>query len=325
MSDTIIYEHPTITFNNKNQLPYRYNLVKFNNQVLHIYTESVLPGGNPNIVVIKNLNTQEQIKFMVELNKKSFLSDRLSTFMYSDFVLWIGVGVMGYSDIAYIVNMQTKEIKRTILTGSVEIVVPKSIETIVPIGQKYFQFESNGKVFTWNNLVQLDNSAEPVYVLSDEDALLFPINWSSSSIDTLANSSFIKTKTDSEFIELLDENFKFIFQLNVKDLFPDYINLPLNEDYDDPDFIISVNDNLLLYVDILNYVQHPGGITPGVANCYCWDFTTNSQVKFPSIKLSHWINNVVPFRSYNNGSCKIKFLSREGQNASQWSKIYESV
>ena len=173
MSDTIIYEHDSIRPNNKNRLPYRYNLVKSNNQVLHIYTESVLPGGNPNIIVIKNLNTQEQIKFMVELNKNSFLSDRLSTFMYSDSVLWIGVGVMGYCDIAYIVNMQTKEIKRTILTGSVEIVVPKSIETIVPIGQKYFQFESNGKVFTWNNLVQLDNPAEPVYVLSDEDDVVF--------------------------------------------------------------------------------------------------------------------------------------------------------
>ncbi len=319
MSDTIIYEHNSIRPNNINRLPRWYHLIKSNNQVLHIYSESVLQGGDENIIVIKNLNTHEKIKFQIKLYKDASLSNRLSTFMYSDSILWIGVGVLKgveRKNIVYTVNMQTKEIKSTITT--------ESVETIIPIGQKYFYLESNGKVFDWKNLVKLDNPTEPVYELLKDDGL-FPIDWSSSSIGNLANSSFIKTQIDSEFIELLDENFKFIFQLNVKDLFPNYTGLPVNGDSDNTEIIISVNDNLLLYLDMINYEEHRGGIVPGIANCYCWDFTTNLQVKFPSIKLSHWINNVVPFRSYDNGSCKIKILSREGVNAASWSKIYESV
>lgn len=321
MSDTIIYEHDSIHPNSNNRLPLRYHLIKSKNQVLHIYTESVLPGGNANIVVIKNLYTHEKIKFQIKLYKDAILSERLSTFMYSDSILWIGIRVLKGNEtknIAFTVNIQSKEIKSTITT--------EFVETIIPIGQKYFYLESNGKVFDWENLVKLDNPTEPVHMLLDDADGLCPIDWTSSSIGNLANCNFIKTKSDSDFVELLDGNFKLIFQLNVKDLFPNYTSLlSPDSNLDDSETIISVNDNLLLFLDMKNYIQYySSNIVPGIANCYCWDFTSNSQVEFPSIKLNHYIESVVPFRSYNNGSCKIKFLSREGVNATSWSKIYES-
>ncbi len=330
MSDSIIYEHDCIPKDEKFRLPDSYNLVKYNNQVLHIYTESDIEPNteHQNIIVIKNLNTNGKIKIKVEVepnNNVNILSHCSRTFMYSNSILWLGIFVYTgtgtkYKHIVYTVNSQTGAITK--------VITDKDISSIKPIGQKYFYFEGEGKIFTWSNLIQLDQPLEPVHTIP-HDCFLYPVDWSSSAIAQLANCTYIKITANSEFVELVDSNFVPILTLDVKNWFPNY--KPIKPTYYNHNLQqdkicnkIVINNNILLYMEYKNVIDNRDSeiIEPGVANFYCWDFTTNTQVEFPSIELSYYISNLIPFRHSNN---KIKYWSLEIFNSIYWSKIYESI
>ncbi len=332
MSDSIIYEHDSIPKDKESRLPDFYNLIKYNNQVLHIYTESdIKPNAKyQNIMVVKNLNTLKEIKIKVEPNNKvNILPHCLRTFMYLDNILWIGILVNTgpdenfndeYKYMVYTVNLQTGEIK-TIITS-------KDVCSIKPIGQKYFYFVGNGGIFAWSSLTKLDQPLEPVHVIPD-NCVLYSVDWSSSSIAQLANCTYIKTTANSELVELVDSNFVPILTLDVKTWFPNYKPIePIYNTHTQKQAsiysTIVINNNILLYMEYTNLIENSVYEIKvlGVANFYCWDFTTNTQVEFSSRKLSCFIDNIVPFHDHSNN--KIKYLSHEISNNTHWSKIYES-
>lgn len=343
MSDSIIYEHDSIPKDKESRLPDFYNLIKYNNQVLHIYTESdIKPNAKyQNIMVVKNLNTLKKIKIKVEPNNKvNILPHCLRTFMYLDNILWIGILVNTgpdknfndeYKYMVYTVNLQTGEIK-TIITS-------KDVCSIKPIGQKYFYFVGNGGIFAWSSLTKLDQPLEPVHVIPD-NCVLYPVDWSSSSIAQLANCTYIKTTANSELVELVNSNFVPILTLDVKTWFPNYKPIePIYNTHTQKQAsiysTIVINNNILLYMEYTNLIENSVYEIKvlGVANFYCWDFTakrcgshvrrtTNTQVEFSSRELSCFIDNIVPFRDHSNN--KIKYLSHEISNNTHWSKIYES-
>jgi hypothetical protein len=175
-------------------------------------------------------------------------------------------------------------------------------------------------------LEKLDKDLKPVYICA-KDTYIYSIDWSSSSIGALANCTGIKTSVNSEFIELLDSNLNFIMKLNVKEMFPNYKPIEYNdEDTNQADpicIIFGVNNNILLFVECF-YSQILDRNVSGFANCYCWDFTSNTQVHFPTIKLTSLFNKVIPFRDYTTGTMGIKYIALEEFNRSYWYKIYES-
>jgi hypothetical protein len=95
-----------------------------------------------------------------------------------------------------------------------------------------------------------------------------------------------------------------VVTLNVCDLFPDYQPFT-SEQLTNPFYkfkkLISVNENCLLYVEKMQFAYNVH------KNVYCWDFTTNSQVKFTNLISKFNIDYVVPFHSAN----KIKFITHE--------------
>jgi hypothetical protein len=167
---------------------------------------------------------------------------------------------------------------------------------IYPIGNQYFMLtESNGdgEIFTWSNLMHLNNLDPPVHAVH-RDNRLFPVDWNSSSIDQFKTIQFIKTRAHSEQVELLDENFCPVIALDVRTMFPDYQPIPkekFSKYFPGGENLykyVTVNANCLLYVELIQAVRSPWtDFAPGYINCYCWDFTSNKQVKFPSYVLDH--------------------------------------
>ncbi len=334
MSDSIVYDHNIIIKDNLGCFSLGYHLVKYNGHVLRIYASSSMQSQKQNIICIKNLSTQFEFNFNVgPTNKTTLLSYTIETpFMYLENILLIEADTITqideepgpyYQHVIYFVNLQNQEVKTVIsnIKGG----------GLRPIGQKYVQTgvywdDGKSRIYKWNDLEKLDKDLKPVYICA-KDTYIYSIDWSSSSIGALANCTGIKTSVNSEFIELLDSNLNFIMKLNVKEMFPNYKPIEYNdEDTNQADpicIIFGVNNNILLFVECF-YSQILDRNVSGFANCYCWDFTSNTQVHFPTIKLTSLFNKVIPFRDYTTGTMGIKYIALEEFNRSYWYKIYES-
>jgi hypothetical protein len=227
--------------------------------------------------------------------------------------------------------LQTHQVQSTIT----------SIKTdeLKPIGQKYFQYRESDQfnyIYPWLDLVQLDNLSEPVCILPLQ-TYLYSVDWSSSLIIKLADCAFIKVKSNCEIIELLDSKLHLIMELNVRTLFDNYKPIEPVEYDDEQDHLntesnnllnitITVNNNILLYFEYRNLIDDHRGkviVMPGVTNCYGWDFTSNTQVKFNNMELYHYISDVIPFRNLDNSN-KIKYIAYEWYPAGSWCRTYES-
>jgi hypothetical protein len=83
---------------------------------------------------------------------------------------------------------------------------------------------------------------------------------------------------------------------------------------------IIANANCLLYLEYikgeyLDFYQQSASI-------YCWDFTTNTQVNFPSNQNAQKVLEIIPFRNSIN---QVKYFAEEYNKHKIYGKVYESI
>ena len=241
--------------------------------------------------------------------------------MYSNSILWIGLSGDYYSGFIFdFTSGELKEISSQLKNFN--------IRKITPIGQKYFMLcplnnllnIENDKTYIYKceNLMFLNKFPEPVHQIN-RDSFLYPIDWSSSSIKHLGSIAFVQTFFKSHQIDFLDKNFQLIITLEIGDLFPNYQWVTKARLWEDE--IISVNANCLLYYEHIVQDNNNNDTDTGQKNIYCWDFTTNSQVFFPSYICKDRVLDIVPFRDSND---QVKYLTYNDVSFIIYAKIYKA-
>lgn len=310
MTDSIVHEHPNFKFTNN---IHSARLVKWKDQVILVEWDD---WG----IQVKNLDTQKSIcdlshsknTNLQKLNNgtNQFVIHEKNAFMYSNSLLWIGCNIGSKSpyNIQRNYNVWLIDLDQSTCVKTWFLDWVGGIETITPVGSKYFIVEQRAsteipetqyinKVYAWSGLLELDKPIEPVFQIK-KTSTLYGINWSSSSIKQLNLSEFVQVNLDKS-LDFFDKNFNQIVTLSIKDLFPDYEPDPkVRQEYK----IISINSNCLVFYEFKESI--------GICDVYCWDFTTNSQVKFPQNKINPINKGVYPIRASNNAS-KIKFFINE--------------
>lgn len=337
MADSIVYEHNRIVRNEQGEFDGSVKLVQFNEQTISV-SLGIITNSNDddeiqeqNCISIRNLDTGKNIAYWTIGSVSEYFTPDLEVFMYSDTVLFIGMSGIGIEMnvnftvwICDLVNMQLL-IEWTFA----------HISKIIPIGNQHFMLTNkNGdlpaEIFTWSNLMHLDNLDKPVCSFH-HDYRLFPINWNGSSIDQFKTIAFVKTRAHSEQVELLDGNFSSVITLDVRTLFPDY--QPVSKEKFSKYFsngenlckYVTANANCLLYVEFIQAVSSPwSDFSPGYTNFYCWDFTTNSQVKFPNFKLDYTTIGHKA-RCFRDSAGKIKWAIYQENYSKSIGKICELV
>ncbi len=342
MADSIVYEHESIAWDYEGGFSDPYKLVQFNGKTISISLTNKInnnlnapgPGIEPstqNYLEIKNLDNQKILKLTSIANKfKHSYTSSLQVFMYSESVLWIGLnGMDNYYGIWICDLVKVKLVKYFGLKNCPQI------KQILPVGQKYFMMRPHKtildgiKVFAWSNLLHVNNLDEPVYIMQSADERVYPIDWSASSIEHFKSIAFVRIRTSSEQLDFLDGNFLPVITLDVRDMFPNYE--PIGDETPGIGYQIqkkvTVNANCLLYLEY--YPKKPNENFPNTSfnnvNCYCWDFTTNSQVKFYNYFSKCEKYDVVAFHSPNTSSTRVKYLLTQHNYPKAWCKIFEPI
>ncbi len=337
MSDSIVWEHPSINYN-VNYVRH-FGLVKYRDQVISVKTTYNKKYNNKtNFLVISNVDTKNQIcQIELPLACATTLTVNLNIFMYSDCVLWIGIQSRNHSQMVWLVNLDK-------LTWTMNLSI-YPVNEIVPLDNKYFAVvgQEQHEVHVWSDLAQLDHPTEPIYLF--DQAHVYCIDWSSSSINQFTKCAFVKTFYNKCQMDFFDKNFNLIISLEPKDFFTNYKPVELIEMA--PDFpneaivnsqdnsrrwSIVFNQNILLYSEFRNPIYDRGRknmLQKGIVNTYCWNFNTNTQVNFPSRELEYSATCCTPFRSTCvklNKSLKpqIKYIQFNWTLGSSFAKIYES-
>jgi hypothetical protein len=335
MADSIVYEHNSIVRNEQGEFDGSVKLVQFNGQTISVSLGIITESNNDdelqeqNCISITNLDTGKNIAYWTigSVSKYFIPTPDLEVFMYSDTVMFIGMSGFDGNFTVWIcdlVNMQLL-IEWTFA----------HINKIIPIGNHHFRLSYRNsdlpaEIFTWSNLMHLDNLDGSVCSFHRDDRL-FPVDWNSSSIDQFKSIVFVKTRAHLEQVEFLDRNFFPVMSLDVRTMFPDY--QPISKEKFSKYFpggenlckYVTANANCLLYVELIQAVRSPwSDFAPGYINCYCWDFTTNSQVKFPSYVLN---NTTIGHkaRCFRDANGKIKYSINQENYQKQIGIICESV
>jgi hypothetical protein len=310
MSNSIIYEHDELQFDSKGFADC-YKLVQWNGQTISVAIENSKIGTLPKSLIIKNLDTTNiLVKWLIDKKHEHKSTEYLDVFMYSNSILFIGLGGSQYSGWTF--DFTKNQLKQFSLNYI------KPIRHIIPVGQNYFMllfttYGSNVEIFKWDNLLNLNNLPLPVYII-DGKSRIYSINWSSSAIEHLSSVEFVQTFDNSEHVILLDKNFNLVMCLNVQDLFPNYLpdesieyNKSLGREVQ-INKIITANTNCLLYFEYLQpHINSYNNV--GKTNIYCWDFTSNSQVMFANYTSSKPVLFAMPFRNVKSNS-KIKYMAQ---------------
>ncbi len=172
MSDSIIWEHPSINYH-VNYVCH-FGLVKYVNQIISVKTTYNKNFNNKtNYLVISNVDTKKLLcQIELPLDCATTLTKNLNIFMYSDCVLWVGIQSRNHSQMVWLVNLSD-------LTWTTYLSV-FPVNEIVPLDAKYFTVggQEHYEVHVWSDLVQLDKPTEPVYLF--ENSHVYCINWSFS-------------------------------------------------------------------------------------------------------------------------------------------------
>ncbi len=331
MADSIVYEHSSIVRNEQGEFDGSVKLVQFNGQTISVSLGIIYNSDDDskeeNCISITNLDTGKNIAYWTIGSVSEYFTPDLEVFMYSDTVIFIGMSGIDLDFTVWIcalVNMQLL-IEWTFV----------HISKIYPIGNQHFMLtyrNSNlpAEIFIWSNLMHLDNLDGPVCSFHHDDRL-FPVNWNASSIDQFKSIAFVKTRAHSEQVEFLDGNFSHIMSLDVRTMFPDY--QPVSKEKFSKYFpngenlckYVTANANCLLYVEFIQAVSSPwSDFFPGYTNFYCWDFTTNSQVKFPNFELN-FTTIGHKARCFRDSNEKIKWAIYQEQYSKSIGIICESV
>ncbi len=327
MADSIVYEHDGIQFDSKGFADC-YKLVQWKGQTISVAIENSKIGTPPKSLIIKNLDTTNVlVKWLIDKKHEHKSTEYLDVFMYSDSILFIGLGGSQYSGWTF--DFTKNQLKKFSLNHI------KPIRHIIPVGQKYFMllfttYGSNVEIYKWDNLLNLNNLPLPVYII-DGKSRIYSLNWSSSAIWHLCSVEFVQTFNNSEHVKLLDKNFNLVMCLNVQDLFPNYLpdeSIEYNRSLGREviiNKIITANSNCLLYFEYLQPNIHSYNNNLGKTNIYCWDFTSNSQVMFVNYTSSKQVLFAMPFRDVKSNS-KIKYIAQmHFSHDKEKFKIFEST
>ncbi len=357
MTDSIVYEHDEIKPNANNEVPGSYRLVKFNNQVISVSIQDrvikpePISNSDPHEIisvklvwkpyqpkkvlvdlVIKNLDTNQPLDILqLAPEYANTQTTNLDVFMYTDTILFVGLraitteilGGLDYHFTNY--GVWIYDLENLTLVKQTNL---KKFRKIIPLGDKYFLMESTlyqhkDCVYQWSKLMDLNNLDKPVYTF-ERLSQLYPIDWSSSAIEHFSSCAFIQAPSNSSQMDFLDGDFNKIITLGIQDLFPDYQQVSQENSlgvYSNSRKIkISANANCLLIVEF-SLPPWTGYTVPGTINVYCWDFTANTQVKFPTYKLLNQVHSAIPFRSPAN---QVKYFAEEIASSEIWAKVYGS-
>ncbi len=332
MADLIIYEHNSIKPDWEDTFTGYNKLVKFNSQTISVSLSTIYSNSmtlknkpyldEPNYIIIKNLDTNTQLaSWVIGDNFKDLNNKYLEAFMYSESVLTIGILGVHRTFGVWLFDLANSQL----LSHS----IAHSVTKFEIVGQKFFIIKPKEsliiKMYTWSNLTHMDNLDEPVCTLHSAYQI-YPINWSSSSIGHFSSIAYVRVfRALGKTLEFLDGNFQLVVTHNICDLFPDYQPIPKEKaNGHETRRTITVNANCLLFFEHKPYFNYDGSIAIGYTNCYCWDFTTNSQVKFPNYELEHHIHSVIPFRDAKN-PFKVKYIFNGVHNLNVISKICEPI
>lgn len=311
MADSIVYTHSNCKYNHDDWKHKRFILVKWKNQV-------IICKNKLHYIKVKNLDTQKPI-ITIQTCLKNLPGhyvgyENFTAFMYSDCLLWIGMKSLTSNGckFKFYYNTWLVDLEQSTCVSSLTLDIIENDPTghfikIIPVGSKYFIIEKildqhyPTNVYPWAKLLELDKPLEPVHQINKSDSLYW-VNWKSSSIKQLNSCELVQINSTNQLV-FLDGNFNQILTLGLLDLFPDY--KPNSQ------VKISFNANCLaLYI--------PNTIV------YCWDFTANSQVKFPQDKINQFTYQIYPIRSSGSNNVNFFIVDFDPYKARYSFEIYES-
>ncbi len=337
MAASRILEHHSIKLDDKGCFFQLDHLFKYKETTISVSTTyNSNNTKKPNYLQIKNADTDEiiwKLELCSYLNR--IKTNDLKVFIHSDSNLWIGihnshrdVWIFDLSNLNWTKKLSFCPASQIKLVGNKCFYVPGANSTF--------------QVHKWSDLLNPNNPNEPIYTFP-RNSTLFDVDWSSSSIKKLAECVYIRQYFMSTQIDLIDGEFKFICSSDILDLFQNYqplqpveldeqIEEQVINEYDTNiiKFTTNIIDNILLYWEYREPIvdKNKNILKTGQTNIYCWDFTTNSQVKFTNYDLNVFIHQIIPFRALpdaTNPIGKIKYIASEYFGSKSWYKIYESV
>ncbi len=311
----------------------------------------------PTNIIITNLDSGKEI-IKLPTNSFKIYIPHIEVFMYLPNILFVGfidsTNKRAWTIIykVWLIDLVNLSINKYFELNKVRSIYPVSNQYFVIKPELKSNFFSNSilsnnksKVYSWDNLDKLNKLEAPVFQI-DLDSQLSSIDWSSSSIKHFSTCAFVQTRKNSKQIDFLDKSFEPVVSLNVSDLFPNYqpvqtqtITITIkptnqnesNKNYEptkynhipDDNYIgrkIIANANCLLYLEYIkgDYLD----FHKQSANIYCWDFTTNTQVNFPSNQKAQKVQSIIPFRNFAN---QIKYFAEEYDKHKIYGKVYESI
>lgn len=127
MADSIVYEHDGIQFDS-NGFADCYKLVQWKGQTISVAIENSKISTPPKSLIIKNLDTTNVlVKWLIDKKHEHKSTEYLDVFMYSDSILFIGLGGSQYSGWTF--DFTKNQLKKFSLNHI------KPIRHIIPVGQ----------------------------------------------------------------------------------------------------------------------------------------------------------------------------------------------
>ncbi len=348
MADSIVYEHESIS---QEGLAGSYRLVRSNKQIISASTDfignsDIISFGEdydekefdkPTNIIITNLDSKKEI-MRIPTNSFQIYTRQLKVFMYSPDILFVGFpDTMDYQS-PWLNVYKVWQIDLANLVVKKYFKLP-TVRSIYPVGNQYFIIEptignkhfcipalahGKSKVYPWNQLSQLDKLNTPVFQMKPETQLS-SINWKSSAIEHFSTCSFVQTRNNSKQINFLNKAFELVVSLNVSDLFSNYQPVSISTEIpNNKNYIASytmVNNNCLLYWEYKHEISNLY-LCEQSKIIYCWNFTTNTQVYFPSYPMACKVQLIIPFVSSSTN--KIKYFAEELEKQKIYGKVYES-
>ncbi len=228
--------------------------------------------------------------------------DSLNVIEYSDNILWIGCEFTFC--ICDLVSMVARKYDSDFNT-----------RFIIPIGREYWMYvngRSSVPIFTWDLLTRLERYIIPV-VIEEPGARYYPVTACGPNV------SYIGTSPNSQYINFMNSNLDIISTCCVLNFFPNYKKLvhPNSNAFTEMQFLITVNDNCLLYYEWFNISIGPN---VGCESKLCFDFTTGQIIPFGNNQLYWIISKIFPFRDFDG---IVKICSHESFTTYSQKSIYE--
>lgn len=275
--------------------------------------ELVLSSGDITIVLDSNISSNS-----------AYTTNAIE---YSDNIIWVGYSDEFASSCSS-TSLDTEKFYFCIVDlqsqTSRKYVSELNPRFIKPVGRDYWTYSIDKEldeessvptyVFTWESLTRLGDPISPV-VVGKPGTQYYPIAWCQRY-----RASFVAVNGTT--LEFLDAELKTMFSTNIFSFFPDYKKLthPDSSVLYEPDYLITINDNCLLYYEWYNVIDQKWGDIEGCESKYCLDLTTGQSIPFSNKPLDYFVTDLFPFRDFDG---IIKLHSSEFYPAGSWKTIYE--